>query len=230
MINRLVVMLLCLMAVSVANAGTIEQNLKKNMPNTEVQKIKKSQLKGIYEVQVGKNIFYTNKEARYLMFGHLYDIKTGVDLTANTMEEISRVKWSDLPLKNAIVSGPKAGKKIAIFTDPDCPYCKSLEKVLLKNKDFRVYTFLFPLTQIHPGAYAKTEAIWCSEDKHKALVDLLVHNKSIQPKECNTPISSNIALAERFGVQGTPTIISEAGTRKSGARNYEELKAWVNAQ
>ena len=230
MINRLVVMLLCLMSASVANAGTIEQNLKKNMPNTEVQKITSSKLKGIYEIQVGKNIFYTNKEARYLMFGHLYDIKTGVDLTANSMEEINRVKWSDLPLENAIVSGPKSGKKIAIFTDPECPYCKSLEKILLDNKDFRVYTFLFPLTQIHPDALAKSEAIWCSKDKHKALVDLLVYNKAIQPKECNTPIHDNITLGEGLGIQGTPTIISESGTRKSGARSYEELKVWVNAQ
>jgi len=211
-------------------ASTIEDNLKKNMPGTEVKSIKDTHLKGVYEVIVGKNVFYTNEAARYLLFGHLFDIKTGTDLTAISLEDANRVDWSTLPLDKAIVSGPKTGKKIAVFTDPDCPYCQDLEKMLKNNKYFRVYTFLYPITSLHPRAAEKSRVIWCSEDQHQALYDVMTNNKmseNLVDDECDAPLVEISKLADRLGVRGTPTIISESGSRRSGVRSYDELKAWV---
>jgi thiol:disulfide interchange protein DsbC len=153
----------------------------------------------------------------------MFDTHNKQDLTAKRLAEINRINWSDLPLKNAIVSGPKDGLKMAVFTDPDCPYCKRLEKNLQHETGIRIYTFLFPLIQLHPDAYEKSKSIWCAKDQHQAMLDVMLNGKTLPKATCKTPIDDNMKLAEKLNVRGTPTIFAENGRKFTGGN----LKAWL---
>jgi thiol:disulfide interchange protein DsbC len=178
---------------------------------------------GLYEVQSGDKIYYTDKTGKYLVTGHMFDTANKKDLTAARLAEINRINWSDLPLEDAIVSGPEDGLKMAVFTDPECPYCKRLEKQLQNETGIRVYTFLFPLTQLHPKAYEKAKSIWCAKDQHQAMIDVMLNGKTLPKGTCKTPVDRNIKLAEKLHVMGTPTMFAADGRKYAGG----DLKAWL---
>ena len=201
-------------------AATIRANLS-DMP---IKSIHTTAIPHVYEVQVGDTIYYTNETGRYLINGHMFDTSNKVDLTVQRLASMNRINWSDLPLENAIVSGPKDGLKMAVFTDPDCPYCKRLEENLQKETGIRVYTFLFPLTQLHPDAYEKSKSIWCAKDQHQAMVNVMLNNKSLDETTCKTPIDDNMKLAEKLNVRGTPTIFAEDGRKYTGG----DIKTWLS--
>jgi len=178
---------------------------------------------GLYEVQSGDKIYYTNSTGEYLISGRMYNTADKTDITAARLAEMNRINWSDLPLQNAIVSGPEDGLKMAVFTDPDCPYCIRLEKNLKTEKDIRVYTFLFPLTQLHPDAYEKSKSIWCAKDQHQAMTDVMIDGKALSKATCKTPVDDNMKLAAKLNVMGTPTIFAEDGRKYAGG----DIKEWL---
>ncbi|MDQ6970902.1 MAG: DsbC family protein, partial [Mariprofundus sp.] len=173
------------------------QQIRKALATVPIVAIKSSVIPHLYELQVGNQIFYSDASGRYLMRGgHILDMQEQKDLTQQRLEDINRVDWSSLPLDKAIVSGDtKAKKSIAIFTDPECPYCKGLEKTLKDVKGVKVYTFLFPLTSIHPNARAKAEGIWCSKDQHKMLQRVMLEDFVPKATTCDTPIDAIAKVA-----------------------------------
>lgn len=202
-----------------------ETDIRAAFSDMDIKEIHKTGIKGLYEIQAAGNIYYVDGKGEYLISGHMFKSATKEDITAKRLAEINRINWNELPLKDAIVNGPKNGIKMAVFTDPDCPYCKRLEEHLQSLEGIRVYTFLFPLSQLHPDAYAKSEAIWCAKDKHRALVDTMLKGK-VPPKAkstCKTPIDKNIKLARVLGVNGTPTIFAEDGRKYTGG----DLLVWL---
>lgn len=201
----------------------VDKDIRQSLSNLAVKNINTTPIKGLYEVQAGDTIYYTDKAGKYLMNGHMFDTTTRTDLTAARLAEISRIDWADLPLENAIVSGPEDGLKMAVFTDPDCPYCVRLEKNLKKETGIRVYTFLFPLIQLHPGAYEKSKSIWCAKDPHQAMLDVMLEGKTLAKATCETPVDDNMKLAATLNVRGTPTIFSEDGRKYTGG----DMKAWL---
>jgi len=209
-------------SVTSSTAATIRKTLS-DMP---IKYISPTPLAGIYELQVGDQIFYSDKTGRFLINGHLFNTQTKQDLTAMRLAELSKIDWSVLPLDKAVVSGPKNGLKMAVFTDPDCPYCKRLEEQLANIDGLRIYTFLYPLTQLHPNAYAKSESIWCEKDQHQAMVDVMTKGKVLPKATCKTPIADIQTLAVKLGVQGTPTIFAGDG-RKFGGLPLSQLKTWL---
>ncbi len=206
-------------AADAKTVGAIRATLS-DMP---IKAIHNTPIAGVYEIQVGDTIYYTDKTGQYLINGHMFDTHIKQDLTAKRLADINRINWKDLPLKDAIVSGPKDGLKMAVFTDPDCPYCKRLEENLQKETGIRVYTFLFPLTQLHPDAYEKSKSIWCAKDQHQAMLDVMLNNKTLAKATCKTPIDDNMKLAEKLNVRGTPTIFAEDGRKYTGG----DLKTWL---
>ncbi len=202
----------------------IDKNIRQTLSNMDIKTIQKTPVKGLYEVQAGDQIFYTNSTGQYLLNGHMFDTKTKQNLTSIRLAEVNRINWTDLPLENAIVSGPENGLKMAVFTDPDCPYCVRLEKNLKKETGIRVYTFLFPLIQLHPDAYEKSKSIWCAKDQHQAMLDVMLEGKKLPKATCDTPIDANMALAEKLNVRGTPTIFSEDGRKYTGGN----MKIWLS--
>jgi len=210
---------------------TVRANLSRLSPNFKVDAIKPlDAIPGLYEIQSGGNIFYTDATGGYLISGHIFRTKDRKDLTAARIEDINRVDWNTLPLKDAVVSGDPNGTPIAIFTDPECPYCRQLETELPKTRGLKVYTFLFPLAQLHPKAYAKAAAIWCAKNQHKTLLDVMLGNVPLDklPKAtCDTPIDRNIKLGQSLGITGTPTLIAHDGRKHAGVMSAKKLMEWA---
>lgn len=228
----LVFTLLALPALSYASdcpiCESIQEHLSTNFPSTKVQAVNPAPMIGMYEVVMGNNIMYTDQAADLFMVGHIFNPKTNKDLTAERLTNIQRVSFEQLPLEDAIVSGDQGGKKLAIFTDPDCPYCQKLESILQRLHGVEVYTFLMPLAQLHPDAKRKSNNIWCSSNQHKALIDSMMHHKIIPDKACSNPIERNLQLAQSLGISGTPTLISEKGKIMNGLPKDEQvLLEWL---
>lgn len=219
-----------------ANAGRAEadmmQKLRVMYPNTQFDQVIESEVKDLFEIKMGRNVAYTNKEGRYFLFGHLYDMASQQDLTASRHrqgnEKTVKMYWPVDSLDNAIKTVRGDGsRKMAVFSDPDCGYCKRLEANLTKISDVTIYTFLYPLDQIHPEAKSKSISIWCAADQSQAWSDFMLGNKPAKLETCKHPINENIMLAQKFGVQGTPTMINEQGVALVGAASSAEIEAWL---
>ncbi|MAZ40101.1 MAG: hypothetical protein CMF49_08260 [Legionellales bacterium] len=219
-----------------ANHAQVFANIRKTLSGTSINKIALTPIEGIYEVDAGKNVFYVDKKVHYAFFGHLYDLVNNKDLTpAVTLKKASSssanspvIKWHDLPLDNAIITGNSKGIPIAVFVDPECPYCRKLESELLASNQFKVYQILLPLDSLHPSASQIANAIVCSADKNKAFTawfeqGLVPHNN----KDCSDVINANKAFAQANAINGTPVIIREDGAVTFGYRPVQQLLTWA---
>ncbi|UNW11126.1 DsbC family protein (plasmid) [Acinetobacter indicus] len=207
-----------------ANVNKAEANLKKKYPATNFTQISSTPVKGIYEVIMGKNVAYTDVEGRYFIFGNLYDMQTQQDITSSTDKPI-KTTFPSQHLADAIkeVKG-NGSRKLVVFSDPDCPYCARLEENLLTLDNVTIYTFLYPLEQIHPTAKSTAISIWCAEDRVKAYSDYMISKIKPTVKSCANPLDRNIQLGGSYGVQGTPTLIFEDGTLLAGAMPKEAIE------
>ncbi len=203
----------------------IKDALKKAF-DVDVTKVQATDYANLYEVQLGNNIVYTNEKAEFVLAGNLVDAKTRRDITTERVEEISKVDFGTLPLDQAVkqVKGNGA-RKMAVFEDPNCGYCKKLHQELKSMDNVTVYTFLFPI--LAPDSVTKATNVWCAKDQATAWTDWM--NKGVVPPEasCDTPIEKNLALGQKLSVQGTPAIFFESGNRVNGyvpaARLNQEL-------
>jgi thiol:disulfide interchange protein DsbC len=211
--------------------ATIAKNFLRLSPNLVVKSVRPfAAIPGLYEVQVGNTIYYSGVSGEHLISGHIISTSTRKDLTKARMEVLNRIDWSVLPLDKAVVSGDKDGKlKLAVFTDPECPYCRDFEKKLAKLKGVQVYSFLFPLP-FHKHARGWSSAIWCSKDQHKMMTDIMVNNADPKAGTCDTPIDEIIALGKKLGISGTPTMIAGDGRLASGVKDVDALKAWLESK
>ncbi|HXH73305.1 MAG TPA: DsbC family protein [Mariprofundaceae bacterium] len=209
--------------------AAIAQQIRAGIPDLKIDAVRPTPMEGIYEIQVGHVVYYSDAEGRHLIAGgHMFETATHRDITRERLEDINRIDWSVLPLDKAIVSGDKNAKlKLAVFTDPECPYCKRLETELKDMKGVKVYTFLFPLTQIHPHAQAKAEAIWCSKDRHDTMMKVMLEDATPTIGTCDTPIAEIQQLAQKLGISGTPTMIAGDGRMFAGVMAADQLKAWL---
>lgn len=208
----------------------ITATIQKNIPDMQVDEVRTTPMDGVYEIRTGVQLFYGNASGTYVIAGgNIFDTKTRENLTKARLEEINKVDWKILPLDKAIVSGDlNAEKAIAVFTDPDCPYCRRLEEELKQiDSGVKVYTFLFPLESLHPDAKAKSESIWCAEDQHEALLKVMLEDQSLPKATCATPVSEVQELGRSLGISGTPTVIASDGRKFSGYKRAAELKAWL---
>ncbi|PJX25383.1 disulfide bond formation protein DsbC [Advenella sp. S44] len=194
--------------------------------DVEVTQVRPTDYANLYEVQLGGNIVYTNEKAEFVLAGNLVDAKTKRDVTTDRIDEISKVDFSTLPLAQAVklVKGDGA-RKMAVFEDPNCGYCKKLHKELATLDNVTVYTFLFPI--LAPDSMTKATSVWCAKDQATVWTDWM--NKGVVPPDasCETPIEKNLALGQKLAVQGTPAIFFESGNRVNGyvpaARLNQEL-------
>lgn len=225
----LVALLFPIAVIAGEKEDAVLKTLKEKYPATHVSAVNPSPIAGIYEVVMGKNIAYTDDAARFVVFGHVFDMQTQKDLTADRLAQLNKIEWTSLPLANAIKTIKGNGKRqLAVFSDPDCPYCKLLEVSLEKLDNVTIYTFLFPLASLHPQAEAKAVAVWCSKNPSVAWHNLMV--KAEEPKasaDCKNPIKDNVALGQLLGINGTPTLIAPDGSMKPGALPVEQIEAWL---
>jgi len=211
-------------------AKTVAEQLKQRYPATRIDQVLPSPLPGLYEVIMGRNVAFSDAEGRYFIFGHLYDMQSQRDLTAERKESLAKVDWSVLPLENSIqfISG-KGERVLAVFSDPDCPYCRKVEAELAKLDNVTIYLFPFPIQSLHSNAVAKSTAIWCAKDRAQTWRDVLAGGKLVGKGDCENPIAANVALAERLGINGTPTLIARDGRLLPGAASADRISAWLDA-
>lgn len=204
--------------------------LKQKYPSTVIKSVSATSLPGIYEVVMGKNVAYVEESGRYFIFGHLFDMQTQTDMTEGKImaEQVQKTDFNKLPTQDAvkIVRGD-GSRKVAIFSDPDCPYCKQLENNIANLTNVTIYLYLFPLEQLHPQAKAKSVGVWCAQDRAKAWDGLMRRNEAVSGK-CDNPIDRNVALAESLGINGTPTVILPDGSIIPGAPSSAKLDQMLN--
>jgi len=229
---KIIPILLCFFVslITFADEDALREVMKNTYPELPIKSIQKTDYNDLYEVFIGSQIIYTNDTFDFLIVeGRVVDPKTKIDLTDLRLEELTRVNFNDLPLSDAIKVVKGNGKrKIAIFSDVDCPYCKRLEKKELSNIDnITIYTFLYPLA-IHPEAEEKSKKIWCTKDRAKAWNEYIFKDKL--PKnsgDCKTPINKILKLGKDLGISSTPTIILSNGKRVPGAIPYKQLEEYL---
>lgn len=214
-------------AQDVVGEAAMLSKLKQKYQNTTFKSVAATPLPGVYEVVMGKNVAYVEETGRYFIFGHLFDMQTQTDLTEGKLTaaaSANRIEFSKLPFVDAVVTVKGDGRrKLAIFSDPDCPYCKQLENNLTALNNVTIYTFLFPLESLHPQAKVKAIGVWCAANRAKALSDLMLRNL-VSNGNCENPIERNIALAQQMGINGTPTVILSDGSLLAGALTAAKLE------
>ena len=228
--NISISLFLFLSFIAQADNDALREIMKKTYPELPIKNIQKTNFNDLYEVYIGGQIIYTNENFDFLIVeGRVVDPETKNDLTELRLEELTRVNFEDLPLSDAIKVVKGNGKrKIAIFSDVDCPYCKRLEKRELSNiNNITIYTFLYPLA-IHPEAKLKSKKLWCANDRSKAWAEY-IHNDNLPENsgDCKTPINKILKLGKDLGISSTPTIILSNGKRVPGAIPYEQLEEYL---
>jgi len=211
-----------------APAVALAERLQSLYPATRFGDINVTPWPGVFEVVMGTNLAYVDASGQYFLFGHLYDMKAQRDLSAERKESIGRIDFARLPLADAMqeVRGNGA-RKLAVFSDPDCPYCRKLEDEIKGLTDVTIYTFLYPLASLHPHARAKAIAVWCSENRIVTWRKLMIDGAAPDPRECEHPVDRNVALGERLGISGTPTLIAADGRVLPGAVGSAQIEAWL---
>ncbi len=220
---------------AMADEVSVKKAVEAAYPKFKVDSVTKTNYSGLYEVFMGGQILYTDEKMSFLIAeGHLVDPKTKKDITGERLEELTKVDFNSLPLEQAIkVVKGNGSRKLVVFSDVDCPYCKRLEQNELSNiTDVTIYTFLYPLQQLHPDAEAKSRSIWCSSNRVKAWQDWILKGQlPISTGNCEVPLEKVGELARNIGVTSTPTLIFANGKRMLGAQPYKEIeKALVAAK
>ncbi len=225
----LIAAILSIYAVCVcADEASLKKAVEAAYPKMSVESVVKTPYAGIYEVYMNGQIVYTDeKYSFFIAEGRLVDSKTKKEVTSDRLADLSKIDFSALPFDQAIkVVKGNGSRKMAVFSDPDCPFCKRLEQNELSNiTDVTIYTYLMPLEQLHPDAANKSKAIWCALDRSKAWQDWALNNQL--PKKtssCDAPIDKVATLARKLGVTSTPTIFFADGKRMLGAYPAAEIE------
>jgi len=226
-----------LLSAAHANEGkdeaAIRQAIASRYPEVQVTDIHPSPVPGIYSVMSADSVVYSDRTGDYLFVGPLVETKTKMDLSKQALDERDSIDFSQLPLDKAIKTVRGSGERtLAVFADPDCPYCHNLEKELAGLGDVTIYTFLYPLTSLHPDAKNKARAIWCAVDRSATWHDWMILDKAAPAPaaDCGPdPLDELAALGTRLKIMSTPVLFTENGHRVSGARSAAEINALLAA-
>ena len=228
-----IALLSSLATFAVADEASVKKAVEGAYPKFKVDKVTKTPYAGLYEVFMAGQIIYTDEKLTFLIAeGRLVDPKTKKDITGERLEELTKIDFNSLPLDQAIkVVKGNGSRKLVVFSDVDCPYCKRLERNELANiTDVTVYTFLYPIEQLHPDAANKSKLIWCANNRVKAWEDWILRDQlPSSAGNCEVPLEKVGQLAKKAGVSSTPTLIFADGKRMLGAQPYKEIERMLTA-
>jgi thiol:disulfide interchange protein DsbC len=219
-------LLACTLGSAFAQEAVIRKNLADRLPAlSKIDEVSKTPMNGLYEIRVNESdIFYTDAEGNFLLQGNLIDTKAKRNLTEERVEKLSAIDFDALPLKDAFTQVRGNGKrKMAVFEDPNCGYCKRFERDLQKVNDVTIHTFLIPI--LGADSVEKSKNIWCAKDKNKAWLDWMVRDQPAAKASCDTAaLERNIAFSKKYRITGTPTVFFADGSRVPGAISAQQIE------
>ena len=213
-----------------AQEATIRKNLAERIPQLQaIDEVSKSPMAGLYEIRVnGTEIYYTDAEANFLVQGSLIDTKQRRNLTEERVDKLTAINFEALPFKDALTIVRGNGKRrLAVFQDPNCGYCKRFERDLQKLNHVTIHMFLYPI--LSADSNEKSKNIWCAKDRAKAWQDWMVRDQTPAAANCDTSaIARNIDLGRKFKISGTPTLVFVDGSRVPGAISMAEVEKYLS--
>ena len=225
-------MLLCLGTTALAQGheAVIRKNLSERIPQIpRIEEITRSPMAGLYEIRLSTNeIYYSDAEGNFLIQGSLIDTKSKRNLTEEREAKLSAIDFSSLPFKDAITIVRGNGKrKLAVFEDPNCGYCKRFERDLAKVDNITIYLFLYPI--LGDDSVTKSRNVWCSKDPVGAWTQVMSKDQPLPNANCNTAaVDRNLEFGRKFKITGTPTLIAQDGSRVPGAINTMQIEKMLS--
>ena len=213
---------------ALADEAAIRKNLPERLPNLpKIDEVSKTPIPGIYELRIGTDLVYSDENGNHLIQGVIIDTRSKTDLTQARIDKLTAIDFASLPLKNAVLIKQGSGaRKLVVFGDPNCGYCKRLERDLIALKDVSIYTYLYPI--LGADSTTKSRDIWCAKDPAKAWRAWMVDGQLPSKAAANCDISAieaNIEMGRKFKVQGTPAMVFEDGSRAPGAIPTAQIEA-----
>jgi thiol:disulfide interchange protein DsbC len=213
-----------------ADENAVRKAFAAKFPKLQVQSITKMPYLGLYEIVVNGEVLYADEEFQYLIDGNIISTQNMTNLTEQRKRKLSAIDFNELPLDLAFkrVKG-KGERKIAVFSDPDCPYCKRVENDLAKLDNVTIYMFLYPIDSLHPRATEISKQIWCSPDRIKAWDDYML--RKVAPKadsSCPNPVDKIVEYGRKKGINATPTLIMPSGERVPGAISAAQIEEYLS--
>lgn len=213
-----------------ADEASVRRAFAEKFPKAQVQSVTKLPYLGLYEIVVEGDVLYADESFEYLFDGNIISVKTMSNLTEKRRRKLAAISFSELPLELAFrkVKG-KGERKLAVFSDPDCPFCRRVEHDLAKLDNVTIYMFLYPIDSLHPNATEIAKRIWCSSDKVKAWDEYM--QRSAAPtasSSCQNPIDKIVEFGRKKGINATPTLVFESGERVPGAIPVTQIETYLN--
>jgi thiol:disulfide interchange protein DsbC len=212
-------------AMAYADEAAIKKALAKAMPSVKLDSVKPSEVKGLYEVILGANIYYVSDDGKYLLQGRLVDLGSRTDLTEAKLSGTRKLALEKLGVDKIIVFKPKISKyKVSVFTDIDCGYCRKLHSEIDQYlaEGITIQYLFFPRAGKGSDSYNKAVSVWCSDDRNAALTAAKKDQK-IPAKTCDNPVDEHMQLGADFDVKGTPMIVTEKGNVYPGYLPAKQL-------
>ena len=219
----LALLLLTLPLSAQAGENEIRQSLQGKFPNIgKLEHVVKTPYAGLYEVVIDDQLLYTDAQGQYLFEGSVIEIKNRRDLSEERRRQLFAIEFDKLPLDLAVKKVKGNGKRrMAYFTDPNCGYCKRLEKELSKIDDVTLYLFLYPIFQ---GSDEIVRNVYCAKDPVKTWNDLMLNGITPASASCKTTTDKVLALGKKLRVNGTPNLIFGDGMQVPGYLPAEEME------
>lgn len=210
-----------------AEIAGIKKALEQKFPGAAISGIIKSPYFGLFEVQFDDQLIYTDAKVSFIFVGAVYDASSKRNLTEERMRKLARISWDSLPLELAMKKVKGNGqRKLAIFSDADCPFCARLENELKNVDNVTIYTFVYPIDQLHPDAARKSRILWCASDRVAAWDAWFATQKLPDNNgECDTPLEKTQALGQKLRINATPTMVFADGSMIPGAIPAQRLEA-----
>ena len=208
-----------------ADEAAIRQSMTKSMPTMKINSVKPSEIKGLYEVIVGSNLFYVSEDGKYLLQGRLVDVAAHKDLTEEKLSGTRKKAIEKIGQENMIVFKPKISKyTVTVFTDIDCGYCRKLHSEIEQYlaQGITIQYLFFPRAGKGSDSYNKAVSVWCAKDRNAALTDAKKGNTP-EAKTCDNPVDEHMQLGDGFDVKGTPMIVTEKGNIYPGYLPAKQL-------